>query len=187
MGLLYFENYEVKVSPEALLVKPIRQIYNKDRTVNKESFMQQMSYMYFMIDPRSTYSYITDPKERSKAIIQQEGLPEDFKPSSLLEGAMEVYKKHTVTKSAQILESCMVAADKVREFLEKVNLFDTDKNEKPKYQVGNITTAIDKSITLVNKLKTLEKVVNQEIEEQTRAKGGTEKKMFEDGFNFNKK
>ena len=40
-----------------------------------------MSYMYFMIDPRSTYNYIIDDNERSEQIILQEGLPKNFKPS----------------------------------------------------------------------------------------------------------
>ena len=53
MRLLTFEDYEVRVAPEALLVKPIRMLWNQDRSKQKEKFFQQMSYLFFMIDPRS--------------------------------------------------------------------------------------------------------------------------------------
>ena len=69
MKLIEYKDYKIVVSDEALLVKPIRDLFNKDTSENKEKFMQQMSYMYFMIDPRSTYNYIIDDNERSEQII----------------------------------------------------------------------------------------------------------------------
>jgi hypothetical protein len=60
MHLLEFADYEVKVAPEALLIKQIRMLWNQDRSKQKEKFFQQMSYLYFVVDPRSTYAYLTD-------------------------------------------------------------------------------------------------------------------------------
>ena len=117
MKLLEFENYQVKLTPEALLVRPIRRIYNADRSVQKEKCMQQLSYLFFMVDPRSTYAYITDLEERAKQIIIQEGLPKDFKPSKELEEAMELYKQHTITSSTRLLESTRVAVEALSEDL----------------------------------------------------------------------
>ena len=84
MRLIDFEDYKIVVTPEAMLIKPIRELYRKDKTRVKDFFYQQMSYLYFMVDPRSTYMYITDPQERAKEIIAQEGLPAKFKPSEEL-------------------------------------------------------------------------------------------------------
>lgn len=183
MKLINFVDYQVKVSEEALFIKPIRQIYNQDRTKNKEHFMQQMSYLYFMVDPRSTYGYITDKSERAQAIIKQEGLPKDFKPSSLLEEAMKIYKQHTVTKSAELLQSARKACNKVRSFLENIDLTEEDDKGKPKYQVSTVTSALKNVTDLVPQLQELEKKVEQEVQEQGRAKGAS-KTMFEDGFDF---
>ena len=69
MKLIEFDNYEIKVADEALLIKPIRKLFNQDKTSTKEKFFQQMSYMYFMINPASTYMYIVDSEERAKEII----------------------------------------------------------------------------------------------------------------------
>ena len=105
MKLLEWVDYQVQVTPEALLVRPIRKLYNADRTQRKEQFMQQMSYLFFMVDPRSTYMYIIDEEERENQIKLQEGLPDDFKPSKDLMEAMEIYGKHVITSSTRLLEA----------------------------------------------------------------------------------
>ena len=70
MKLITVENFELKVADEALLIRPIRRLWNADRSERKEKFYQQMSYLYFMVSPQSTYSYILDLDERSKTIIE---------------------------------------------------------------------------------------------------------------------
>ena len=64
----------LSISDEALLIKPLRMIFNRDRTKDKEEYMQAASYLYFMYDPRSDYMYITDDVERDRVIIETEGL-----------------------------------------------------------------------------------------------------------------
>ena len=90
MKLLKFENYQVLPTEEALLVKPIRDLYNADKSSNKELFMQQISYMYHMLDPRSTYSSILDKNDREAQVIAQEELSEEALSSEHLVKAMEI-------------------------------------------------------------------------------------------------
>lgn len=184
MHLIEYDNYEIKISPEALLVKPIREIWEKDKTKNKESFLSQMSFMFFMIDPRSTYSYITDLSERANEIIMQEGLPVDFKPSDKLKEAMEVYEKHTITSSYALLEAAKIAVDKVGKFLKDVDLNTVDDKGKPIYTINSITSAIKQIPQLAKDLVEAEKVVAKEIEEKGRARGGNNKTIFDDGFDI---
>lgn len=40
MYLVEYDNYEIIVTQEALLIKPIRDLYNSDRSKYKEKFMQ---------------------------------------------------------------------------------------------------------------------------------------------------
>ena len=182
MRLIQVENFELTVAPEALLIKPIRRLWNADRTGRKESFYQQMSYLYYMTDPRSTYSYIMDEEERSKAIIQQEGLPNDFKPSDFLKEAMEVYKKHTITVSQKLLQDALVAANTVGTFLREVDLTEEDRNGKPKYQVSQITAALKNLEGIVNTIQTLQKKVEQEIVDNGKARGTQELTVGDIGF-----
>lgn len=182
MKLIQIENFELQVAPEALLIKPIRRMWNADRSDRKEKFYQQMSYLYFMIDPRSTYSYIIDEKEREQAIIQQEGLPTDFKPSQFLEEAMEVYKRHTVTVSQKLLNDALVAADTVGSFLRTVDLTEEDDKGRPKYQVSQITAALKNLEGIINTIQTLQKKVEQEIVDNGKARGTQELTVGDIGF-----
>lgn len=175
MKLVSTEGYQLKVADEALLVKPIRKLYNQDRSASKEQFYKQMSYLYFMIDPRSTYSYILDEKERAREIIAQEGLEEDFIPSPLLKEAMEVYKKHTITPSQELLNAALTAAHTVSTFLKKPDILEQEDDKgKPKYQISSITSALKNVEGIVQSLQNLQKKVESELTEQSKARGNQE-------------
>ena len=174
MKLITVENFELKVADEALLIRPIRRLWNADRSERKEKFYQQMSYLYFMVSPQSTYSYILDLDERSKTIIEQEGLPHDFQPSQFLTEAMQIYKQHTVTVSQKLLNDALVGADKVGKFLREVDLTEEDDKGKPKYQVSTITAALKNIEGIVSTIQNLQKKVEQELEDNGKARGTQE-------------
>ena len=183
MKLLEWSNYEVKPTEEALLVRPIRRLYNADRSKQKEKFMQQISYMFFMVDPRSTYSYIIDLEERHKQIVIQEGLPENFKPSPELQEAMEIYEKHTITSSTKLLESTRIAVDALSEELKQTRQRLSERTDKGAavYKVNDVMGSLERVLKFIPQLQELERKVESEIRENTRAKG-TENTMFEDGL-----
>ena len=182
MKLIEYINFEIKISDEALLVKPIRLLYNRDRSKSKERFIRQMSYLYFYADPRSSYNYITNDVERSKAIIAQEGLPEDFKPSEELKKAISIYRQLTTTTSLLLLQDTRIAVDKVRDFLRNVDLNLLDDKGKPVYTINSITATIKQIPQLAKDLAEAEKLVTKEIEEQGRARGSQgSKTLMDDG------
>lgn len=183
MHLVEMINYEVVPTQECFLIKPLRQLYNADRTKNKEKFMQQLSVIYFMADPRSSYNYITDLDERLNMIKEQEGLDADFKIDDKLQEAIDNYRKHTMTTSTLLLEDARTAVDKVRKFLKDVDLTATDNNGKPIYTINSITSALKQLPQLAKDLQETEKIVTKEVEAVGRARGGNErKKAFEDGL-----
>lgn len=183
MKLLEYKDYEIIVSPEALLVKPIRKLYNQDRSKQKEVFLQQMSYLFFMVDPRSTYAYITDEDERSKAIIKQEGLPENFKPSSLLVEAMGIYGEHTITSSSRLLTSIRVAIDALVDEMNDAKEVLNERTDKGARvtKTNDLIQSINNVMKMIPQLQDLEKKVASEINEKEARAKGAENKMFEDG------
>lgn len=186
MHLIQYRNFELTISEEAYLVKPIRDLFMDDKSKNKEFFFSEISYLFFMYDPRSSYNYIPDLKEREKVIIEQEGLPNNFKPSKKLTEAIEWYKKLTCTTSSLLLNDTKMTINKIRDFLNnELDLNRTDAKDKPVYPINMITSAITQLLTLIEKLKVLENNINKEIDEVTRARGGEDTKTtFEDGFDF---
>lgn len=184
MHIIEYNNYTIEPTQEAFLIKPIRDLFNKDKSKTKEKFLQQMSVLYFYADPRSTYNYIIDDEERLQAIIEQEGLPKDFKITEDLDNALQEYKKHTITTSYLLLQDTKIAVDKVRQFLREVDLTAVDDKGKPLYTINSITQTIKQIPQLSKDLLEAEKIVSKEIEEQGRARGGNNKTLFEDGINF---
>ena len=181
MKLITIEAYQLKVTDEAMLIKPIRKLFNQDRSASKEQFYKQISYLYFMVDPRSTYSYLLNEEERAKAIIEQEGLDKDFKPSPLLQEAMEVYKKHTITPSQELLNAALMAAHNVSIFLKNPNILtEEDDKGKPKYQISSITSALKNVEGIVTSLQNLQKKVESELTEQGKARGNQELTIFDE-------
>lgn len=183
MKLLKYENYQVAPTEELFLVKPFRDIFNSDKSENHEEFMQQLAYVYFMYDPRSSYADIFDEEERSKQVIVQEGLRKNFKPSKDLNRAIEYYKKLTTTTSQKLLDSMRKSVAKIGEFLENVNLYAVDDKGKRLDNVSSIVAATDKIPNLAKKLIETEKIVEAEIVEKSRMRGGEEQAhAYEGGF-----
>lgn len=182
MHIIEYENYEIKPTEEAFLIKPIRDLYNADKSKFKETFMQQMSIIYFLADPRSSYNYIFDEQERLKEILLQEGLPEDYKIEEPLEKAIIEYRKHVKTPSSMLLEDSIVAADKVRKFLKGVDLDAVDDKGKPKYTISSITTALSNISKIAKEIVETERIVSQEIEEAGKIRGNSEKTLTDDGI-----
>ena len=181
MKLIRFEDYQIRVTDEALLIRPIRRMFNKDRSVQKERFFQQMSILYFMCDPISTYMYISDPKERLREILKQEGLPEDYSLSEELKEAMEIYETHCRTSSTMLLEDTRAAVDKLRDFFKTFDPNERDKNDRPVYPINTLTSAIKQIPELAKSLSEAERAVQKELEEEGRARGGNNKTLMDDG------
>ena len=175
MKLIEYSDFQIKLADEAFLVRPIRRLFNADRSERKEQFWRQISYMYFMVSPASSYSYILDLDERSEQIIQQEGLPCDFRPSEMLREAMQVYRKLTITPSQKLLEASLKAADTVSKFLSDPDILNkTDDKGRPLYQISSVTAALKNVEGIVNSLQTLQKKVEAELEEENGKARGTQ-------------
>lgn len=183
MKLINFKNYQIEIADEALLVKPIRDLYNKDNSSNKEDFITQCSIIFFMADPRSSYNYIVDEKERFEEIKKQEGLSKSYKITKDLQAAIDAYKKSVHTTSSLLLEDAKTAVDKVRKFLREVDLTLTDSKGKPVYTINTITSALKTIPQLAKDITETERLVTKELEEASRMRGGEKgKSLFEEGF-----
>ena len=172
MKLLEVENYELRVAPEALLVRPIRRLWNQDRTKQKEQFYRQMSVLFYTYSPSSNYSYIIDEKERMKTVLEQEGIL-DFKPSAEFKEAVEIYKKLNVTASSELLADVKLTIDKVRQVLKSIDFESLEEKDKVS-ALNTITTVVAKIPKLVKDLSEAEKAVAKELEEQGKARGTQE-------------
>lgn len=183
MKLFKYEGYKIIISEEAFALKVFRQIWNRDRTASKDKAIMELGYVYFMIDPRSDYQYLVDEDERSKAIIEGEGLPSDWKPDKLVKEAMNFYGKFKPT-AALLLEDTRYAVDKLRKLLRDINLEDKDDKGKPVYTLNTITATIKQVPSLAKDLDEAERALASEMRNQGKMRGQGEKTIMEDSLDI---
>jgi hypothetical protein len=173
------DGYEIKVEPEALLLKPFKKIWNRDRSKDKNRAMQELGFIYFVCDPRSDYQYLVDLDTRMESVKQGEGLPNDWTPDQTVKEAMEFYSSFKPT-SALLLEDTRVAVDKLREHLKNMDFNEVDDKGKPKYTLNTITSTIKQIPELIKGLDEAEKAVTSDIREMSKARGNHENAIMED-------
>ena len=179
MKLLKYEGYNLTFEPELLTLSVFKKLHSRDKTKDKSKFLQELGYIYFREDPRSDYQYITNTEDRSKAIIEGEGLPNNWKVDDCLQEAIEYYKSFKTT-SALLLEDTRAAVDKLRKQLRDINLSDTDDKGKPIYTLNVVVSAIKQVPSLVRDLDEAEKAIAKELIQNDRIRGSAEKSMYED-------
>ena len=181
--LFKYEGYKMVIEPEALLLKPFKQIWQRDRTQNKDKAMMELGFIYFFCDPRSDYQYLTDEEQRKQAIKEGEGLPEKWEPDKVVLNAMEFYNSFKPT-SAFLLEDTRYAVDKLRKLLRDIDLTKTDDKGKPIYTLNTITATIKQVPLLVKDLDDAERAISKESIVTGKMRGQGEKTIMEDGLNI---
>lgn len=181
MKLINFDGVDVKLADEAFLIIPLRQLFEQDKSKGKEKFWQQISYLWFMCDPRSPYMYLTKEDEREAEVKAQEGLEDDWKAPTLLREAMSIYRSQTTTSQSLLLEGMRKGIDNLRRFLAEVDLFAVDeKTQKPIYQVATITSALKQIPELAKAVAEAEKALAKDFADDDKVRGNTDKAIGED-------
>ena len=173
MKLFKYEGYEVRVAPEALLLKPFKKLWDRDKSKTKEKAMLEFGFLYFFCDPRSDYQYIVDDDSRMEAVKQGEGLPEDWKPDAALKTAIDLYRTFD-TSSAILLRAAQEGVDKVQRLLKDLTPDDTKS-------LKEYLIAMKMVPEVATMIKDAEKSINEEME-YGEAKGSIEKTLFDDGL-----
>lgn len=179
MKLLKYEGFNITFEPELLTLKVFKKLHQRDKTKDKNKFIQELGFIYFFADPRSDYQYITDEDDRISAIIEGQGLPKDWSIDKLLQEAIDYYKTFSPT-SALLLEDTRVAVDKLRVMLRNINLEDTDDRGKPIYTLNTVVATIKQVPSLVKDLDEAERAIAKEIIQNDKVRGSAEKAMYED-------
>lgn len=177
--LFEYDNYEVTIEPEAIMLAPFKVIYDRDKRKDKSLAKQELAFIYYMGDPRSDYQYIIDPEVREVEVIKGLGMPEGWKPDEAVKRALVFYESFKPI-SAGLLEDTRVAVDKLRKMLREIDLNAKDRNDKPIYTLSTVTQTIKQIPGLVKDLDEAERMLSRDIVSETKARGSLNKSVFED-------
>lgn len=177
--LFKYSGYTVTVEPEAIMLAPFKALWDRDKSKDKRMAMQELSYIYFVADPRSDYQYIVDEEERSKEVRVGLGLPAKWKEDAAVKRAMNYYSSFKPT-SAGLLEDTRVAVNKLRQLLRDIDLEKEDDKGKPVYTLNTITATIKQIPGLVKDLDEAERTLSRDIIAEAKARGSQSKALGED-------
>ena len=182
-NLIKLTDGKLSISNEVLFIKSFRTMFNRDRTKLKDEFVDAVAYIYFMEDPRSDYMYITDEKEREKAIVETEGIHK-LKKDAVFNEANTVYKAHCKTTATEAINDTKIALDKLRALLRNADFEKLDKNDKPIYTPQALGATIEKVISLAVQVSEAEKKIYKDIGEDYDARGKSTKGILDDGMDI---
>ena len=178
--LFKYEGYKLNISEEALLLKPFKEIWQRDKSKSKDKALQELGYIYFMSDPRSDYQYLVDEEERSKAIKEGEGIDSKWKPDKVVLDAITFYKSFKPT-SALLLEDTRAMINGYRLKLREIT---ADMSNLDIKEIKDLGAVIKQIPSLIKDLDEAEKALNSELKTSGRMRGSGEKTLFEDGINM---
>ena len=178
--LFKYEGYKLNISEEALLLKPFKEIWQRDKSKNKDKALQELGYIYFISDPRSDYQYLVDEEERSKAIKEGEGIDSKWKPDKVVLDAITFYKSFKPT-SALLLEDTRAMINGYRLKLREIT---ADMSNLDIKEIKDLGAVIKQIPSLIKDLDEAEKALNSELKTSGRMRGSGEKTLFEDGINM---
>jgi hypothetical protein len=170
---------DIKVTPEALMVKEFKELWKKDKSKGKEKAKIQLSYVYYFSDWESPYAkYIEE--ERQERIVSDLGMKLEWVKGTDIRLAIDRYAELTMTTSMLLLQDAKVAVNKLRGYFREVDLAALDKNDKPIYRANDLTSNLKAIGGVIKGLKELEDEVKKEQMDTSSIKGGGQKGFFED-------
>lgn len=174
MRLFRKKDYQLEIAPEALTIKAFKDLYKRDRSVDKSKVEKEFAFIYFVYDPRSELQILIDVDERIAQAKELLGMDEKFKQDVLIQKAISVYISMVETSSSLLLQDIKRAVNNIRDYLSST---DVDDDNFDKY-----VRAVEKLIPLSEKLLVAEKKVMQEVEEESNARGDKALTITDGGF-----
>ena len=181
MNLFEIVNNVVTFSPQALMIKPFKAIWDADESEDKTQALLEMSYIYYMADDRSDFMHILDNDEREEEVAKFIGLPDSWSGNRKdLVRAIHYYEQLSETTSTRLLKSTRLVLQKISEFLDNINMNERDeRTKKPIHDISKITSAVEKIPKLVKAINEIEKEVIKEKELKAQS-GNRTQSMFDD-------
>jgi hypothetical protein len=175
MDLFEIKNDQVTFSPQALALKPLRALWDRDKKKGKPVATAELAALYFYADYKSDFSEILDPNEKIDVIKSYViGMPKNWKPDEVFQAAVDFYKDRMQTISTILLEDSKTAISKISTFLRNVDLTEMDDNGKFVHdikKINDVIGALPKTVETVNKM---EDMVKKELQAKDSMRGRLE-------------
>lgn len=174
MKLFQRKDYRLLVDPVVFTLKNFKKLDTRDRTTNKSQLEKELSFIYFVYDPRSDLQYIVDEQERIEKAIEVIGLDSKFKIDNDLKRAIETYTTMTETSASLLIKDLKIGIEKIRKYLSEADVSDETFD---KY-----IRSLERLIPMSQKISEAERMVIREVEEVSNSRGDKAMTLLDGGF-----
>lgn len=164
MELFIIEKNKVIASPEALLVKEFKDIWDSDKSLSKDRAVSELAYVYFTTDYKSIYQSYPEGEIRDNKIKEDIIRDKNWKQPDLITIAIKKYEELQETPTLRMLKGARKAANVITSYYENLKEDKIDGRT-----VTSITTSLSKIGEVVDSLDKLEQQIRRET------KGGKSK------------
>lgn len=182
--LFKVEDKIVKPTDEVLQVPPFKDIWERDKSPNKEIALQEFTYIEFMTSALKTNPYRGYSEDRKETVVRQDVIKiPDWQPDELIFAGMQKVKQFQTegSESYSLYLSALVAKNKLQDFFNNFNINKVNsKTGAPIYKPRDITTALQDLDKTIVSLQSLEKKVEEDLFESAKIRGQKEISPFAD-------
>src|SRR3990167_1755919 len=183
MELFNIVNDNISYSETALLLKPFRTLWDRDKSKGKVLANAELAIVYFYSDFKSDFYDMLDEAEKLEQIKSYVvGLPKDWEPDEVFNEAVKFYKERSQTLSTKLLDSARKGVDKISKYLENVDLDKVDKQGKLLFNAKQFSDTIKGAGDMTESLNKLEQQVKKELTEKKNSIGQKTMNVFENGI-----
>jgi hypothetical protein len=182
MNIFQIENNIVIPTTEALLIKPFKVLWDRDKSKKKEQAIKEFSYIEFMYSFKKTNPFINyEPFNRHRKICEHVFDDSKYIPDASVKSAANVYDEiqNESSLSLRFYRSLVKAVEKLIKFSEDVDLTERDNRGAPVYTPSHITQITSKAYDTLKQLSLMQQKVEQELYESNKTRSNREINHFE--------
>lgn len=160
MKLFDLINQKPVISASALMIPEFRDLWDRDKSANKEKASAELAYIYFVTDYKSVYqSY--DESEREKQIIK-DLFDDNWKEDEKVALARDKYDKLQQTPTMGFLKDAMKAVEATRKYFRGVDYSLRDRLGEMIYDPTKVSKMLKDLAGILVSLEKLEQRIKKE-------------------------
>jgi hypothetical protein len=140
----------------------------------KDLTLEELSFVYFMVDHRSPFS-VYEWKQRNIEVKNSIfGEKKKWSPSSKVLGACDKYEQLIETSAVRLLKAAKESIVKLEKYFRDIDLTMMDDNGKPIFHAKDLIANLSNMGKVVDGLTRLEDIVKKEEQAANTNRGGVE-------------
>lgn len=173
MKLFEIQNNFPTVTTECLMIPPFKDIWERDKTKEKNKAYGELQYIYFSADFKSLYLGF-DKEYREEKLVEDFIKIKNWKPDQLILQAIKKYREFQNTPTMRFLQANQDAMESLTEYYSNIDWDALDATgKKPKYDITKVSGSVKQAGDIINNIEKLkEKVAKEQNLSKNQARGG---------------